>query len=136
MSEAMRELGVGSRFSTLALTVAMLGGLLLGGLGACSSSEPGAKSEGEALASENASAASKSSAPEQVVRQMKPSPEPSAALAGEGAAGELVSREARASTAGVTRANGGLAPRSTPGETITSKHLEAELNRLEAELAN
>jgi hypothetical protein len=44
---------------------------------------------------------------------------------------------ARARTsAAVSRAGGALAPRSNPAETITSKHLEAELNRLEAELAN
>jgi hypothetical protein len=158
MAEPMRLLGVGSRFSFLALPVAMLGvlgrlmlgglmlgglmlgGLMLGGLGACSSGEPGARSEGAVLATASASAEGKSGEPEQVVRQMKASPEPSTAAgagrAQEAAAGEAVSSEARASAAGVSRATGGLAPRSSSAETITSKHLEAELNRLEAELAN
>jgi hypothetical protein len=147
MAKPMRLLGVGSRFSTLAL--AMLGGLTLGGLGACSSSEAGAKSEGmasEGMVSEgmalpeSASIDDKSGEPEQVVRQMKASPEPRSApgavATARGVAGEAIPSEARASAAGVSRASGGLAPRSNSAETITSKHLEAELNRLEAELAN
>jgi hypothetical protein len=140
MAEPMRLLGVGSRFSTLALAVAMFGGLTLGGLSACSSSEARAKSEGVALPEESASIDDKSGEPEQVVRQMKASPEPrpaaGAVATARGVAGEAVPREARASAAGVSRVNGGLAPRSNAAETITSKHLEAELNRLEAELAN
>jgi hypothetical protein len=149
MAEPMRSLGVGSRFSFLALPVAMLGGLMVGGLmvgglmvgglSACSSGEP-ARSEGAVLATQSTTAEGKSGEPEQVVRQMKASPEPSTAAgvgrAEEAAAGEAVSSEARASAAGVSRATGGLAPRSSSAETITSKHLEAELNRLEAELAN
>jgi len=144
----MRLLGVGSRFSILAPTVAMLGGILAC-LGACSSSEASAKAEGVALTSEGAADA-KSGEPEQGVRQMRASLAPGPAprtpsdgeavagepVAGEPVAGEPVVREARALAAGVSRASGALAPRVGSVETITSKHLEAELNRLEAELAN
>ncbi len=132
MAERMPLLGVGARFSILARAVALLGGLMLGGMmlgssSACSSSEAGAKSDGAELASESASVEGKSREPEQVVRQIKAAPEPSVAAGGvlerQAAAGEAVTSEARA-------------PRSNSVETITSKHLEAELNRLEAELAN
>jgi hypothetical protein len=137
MAEPMPLLGVGARFSILARVATLLGGRLLGGLMlgglvlgssiGCSSSEGGAKSDGAEPASESASVEGKSSEPEQVVRQMKAAPEPSVVaggvLARQAAAGEAVTSEARA-------------PRSNSAETITSKHLEAELNRLEAELAN
>jgi hypothetical protein len=135
MAEPMRLLGVGSRLSILALVVAMVGGLTP----ACSS-DAGAKSEGVALPAESAGIDGKSGEPERVVQQMKASPEPrpaaGAVATARGVAGEAAPSEARASAAGVSRANGGLAPRSNSAETITSKHLEAELNRLEAELAN
>jgi hypothetical protein len=117
MADPMRMLGVGSRFSILALAVAMLAAA-----SACSTRDGAEKSGG---------AEGEASAPEQVVQQMKAPPEPSTA------AGPAVAREARASASVVSRANGAsLAPRSNAVETITSKHLEAELNRLEAELAN
>jgi hypothetical protein len=117
MAGLMRMLGEGSRFSILALAVAMLAAA-----SACSTRDAAEKSGG---------VEGEGNAPEQVVQQMKAPAEPSAP------ADTAVAREARASATGLSRANGGsLAPRSSAVETITSKHLEAELNRLEAELAN
>lgn len=133
-------LGVGSRFSILMLAVATLGGQA--GCSTGTSSTAGAGSETAAAPAERASAG-----PQQVVQRMvgkATSDESSAAEsnapvpdAPASAAGEAVAGEARASAAGVSRASAGaLAPRASSVETITSKHLEAELNRLEAELAN
>ncbi|HTV21317.1 MAG TPA: hypothetical protein VMG12_21670 [Polyangiaceae bacterium] len=134
----MRTLGVGSRCSVLVVAVAMLGGA-----SACSTESSAVAAEhmaadhlaAEHVAAEGASASSaaRARAPEQVVQNMRA---PGAATA-EPRGGALESG-ARASAAGsMSRANTGtLAPRSNGAETITSKHLEAELNRLEAELAN
>lgn len=117
----MRTLGVGS---VLMMAVAMLGGAL-----ACSTPEPGAKADG------TASSAARANEPEQLVQNMM-GKAPVSAAAPE-TSGAAIPSEARASAAGVSRAKGdSLAPRSSSAETITSKHLEAELNRLEAELAN
>jgi len=122
MPRSMRTLGEGSRFSVLVMAVAMLGGA-----SACSTPEAVAKSESAASSPEPAGE------PRQVVQNMKGQGTTSASERGDSA----VAGGARASAAGVSRANGAtLAPRSNAAETITSKHLEAELNRLEAELAN
>jgi len=117
----MRTLGVGS---VLVMAVAMLSGPL-----ACSTPEAGAtKADG------TASSAARANEPEQLVQNMM-GKAPASAAAPE-TSGAIPS-EARASAAGVSRAKGdSLAPRAGSAETITSKHLEAELNRLEAELAN
>jgi hypothetical protein len=142
MPEPMRMLGVGSRFSILMLAVATLGGQAGCSTGTSSAAgeHPEDGSEAAAAPAERASAA-----PQQVVQRMvgkttsaesnaaeSKAPVPDAPAS---AAGEAVAGEARASAAGVSRA-GALAPRASSVETITSKHLEAELNRLEAELAN
>jgi hypothetical protein len=125
MADLMRTLGVGSRLSIFALTVA-----LLAGASGCSR-EANASSEGAAPKAEAASGE-----PEQVVHHIVGE----AVVAKAAEAGMAAMREpnqARASADGLPRAKGdSLAPRSNAAETITSKHLEAELNRLEAELAN
>jgi len=136
-------LGVGSPFSILMLPLAMLGGLA-----ACSTGEASENAEGAVLNSEGVSAERAGGEPQQVVQRMvgtvtlaNASPAQSASMAvpsaPAGAAVAGMAAEARASAAGDSRASSGsLAPRSNAAETITSKHLEAELNRLEAELAN
>ena len=124
MSKPMRTLGVGSRCSILMLAIATLGGTSA----ACSTREAGARSDGAASSSERAGE------PEQVVQTIR-----TQAVQTQGASSDQRDAlgEARASAAGVSRANGAsLPPRSNGAETITTKHLEAELNRLEAELAN
>ena len=124
MADPMRTLGVGSRFSVLVMAVAMLGGA-----SACSTNESGAKVDA------TSSTAARTSEPEQLVQNMM-GKAPVSAAAPE-VRGAALPSEARASAAGVSRAKSdSLAPRSNGAETITSKHLEAELNRLEAELAN
>jgi hypothetical protein len=137
MAEAMRLLGVGLRFSFLALVG-------WGWLSGCSTRAL-ENSDGAVLSSRGATTEHES-APQQVVQRMVSSATPGSASSGSapkapsgasaesGVAGEGMAR-ARTSAA-VSRAGGALAPRSNPAETITSKHLEAELNRLEAELAN
>lgn len=127
----MRTPGVGSRLSMVVVAVAMLGGA-----GACSTEAGVGTSEGvppEGVASGKAapSNAERVGEPEQVVQNMR------APGAGNSERGSAIESGARASAAGMSRANGtSLAPRTNSVETITSKHLEAELNRLEAELAN
>lgn len=116
-------LGVGWRWSLVVMAVAWLGGA-----SACSAGGAGAKADGQAASAERASQ------PEQVVQKMIGTDVAGARTAeGEGA----VVGESRASAAVVSRSKAGsLAPRANSVETISSKHLEAELNRLEAELAN
>lgn len=103
----MSEQGARSRRSLLALAMVVAQG---GGL-ACGSSTAGPVREGGTP-----------SQPERVVQRMTPTPDPAASSAPSASA----SRGDVAASAGAARAP----------EPITSKHLEAELNRLEAELAN
>jgi hypothetical protein len=156
MAKWMSCKGVGSRFSTLVHgTASKRGGLsrsvaltllvastLAAGAG-CSTSGS------EALSAQPAAIAEQGSGePEQVVQRMAPEPASGASSvahnpvadthvadqrAGDprSAAGSRV--DARLSAAGVRRAD---SRPSSAGEPITSKHLEAELNRLEAELGN
>lgn len=131
MADPMRTPGVGSRWSVLVMGVAMLGGA-----SACSTREAGARTDAAVVpapTSAEDSTAGRRREPEQAVQNMLPKPpgsgvstQVSGELPGDVASGETARSEAVPSSA----------PRTTPGETITSKHLEAELNRLEAELAN
>jgi hypothetical protein len=66
------------------------------------------------------------SQPERVVQHMAPSPASATAPVTAPASGSAARLDVAASAAGASRSP----------EPITSKHLEAELNRLEAELAN
>lgn len=132
MADLMRTVGVGSRCSILALAVVMLGGA-----SACLTGETGAPSE---VVTSGQRASGSRQQREQVVQKIVGTGSGQGVVA-EGRvaveprpAGES---QASASAAGVSRASSdALAPRANAADTITSKHLEAELNRLEAELAN
>jgi hypothetical protein len=140
MAEWMSCKGVGSRFSILvrgttsklggltpSLTVALFAASALAASLGCSTSESEPASSQPAALAEHVTGG-----PEQVVQRMAPEPTSAASSAGRRAAAGERPADARLSAAGVTRADS----RPSPGEPITSKHLEAELNRLEAELGN
>jgi hypothetical protein len=140
MAKWMNCKGVGSRFSILVRgTTSKRGGLTrslsvaLFAASALSASLGCSTSESEPASSQPAALAERvTGGPEQVVQRMAPEPT-SAASSGDRRAAVERPADARLSAAGVTRAD---SRPSSPGEPITSKHLEAELNRLEAELDN
>jgi hypothetical protein len=124
----------------------MLAAAALGGTSACSTREASARADVEETSGEQANQ------PEQVVQTIRTQ---SVETPRTGAAGSFIespnteradtsetASEPRAalgeaSAAGASRADGSpLPPRAGAAGTITTKHLEAELNRLEAELAN
>jgi len=138
MAKWMSCKGVGSRFSTpVRGTTSKRGGLTrsvaltllvastLAASTGCSTSESDARSDQPTLVAEHE--------PEQVVQRMAPEPASSASSAADQRAAGARAADARLSAAGMRRAN---SRPSSAGEPITSKHLEAELNRLEAELGN
>lgn len=157
MAKWMSCKGVGSRFSILVRPTpskrgrshsarALLGASALAAAIGCSTSE------GESATAPPAAGRARDT--EQVVQRMAPEPAhgagsaevsraggtttlPSTAVSRDGTAstGAIGSNAAdkRISSAGVSRVN---SRPSSAGEPITSKHLEAELDRLEAELAN
>ena len=107
-----------------------LAGLLLAGASGCSNSDAGSRVAAKAT----------ESGPVQVVQRIEPAPVAPAvvapASAAPGAPGgsrppAAVPSGSAAATAEVTRGSGEPPVHAEP---ITSKHLEAELNRLEAEL--
>jgi hypothetical protein len=131
MAESMIEQGAGS----LWVSVVLAGVAVFGGLGGCATDSAVSEAavadraasqlstshladehaEGSMLVGSARAAVERSSAPEQVVQHM------------------VINPATRLSVTGVP---GALEPgsRTQIGEPITSKHLEAELNRLEAEL--
>jgi hypothetical protein len=146
MAQWMSCKGVGSRFSarvrgttskrggltrSVALTL-LVASTLAAGTG-CSTSQSEAPSAQPAATAEQGSGE-----PEQVVQRMAPEPASGASsIADNHASDEHAAKghsvDTRLSAAGVRRAD---SRPSSAGEPITSKHLEAELNRLEAELGN
>jgi hypothetical protein len=109
MAEVMSEQGTRLRRSLLAVGFIVVPWVGLG----CESSSAAAR----------VSEAAAPSQPERVVQHMAPNPTP---IPGPAAASGSARLNVEASAAGASRSP----------EPITSKHLEAELNRLEAELAN
>jgi hypothetical protein len=124
MAESMSQRGVGSRWSRWGLGAAVAA--LMGCATADESPFDGSESDGESVTASSAGVArAPSSQPEQAVQRLRIDPAPAGASA----------REARRpSAAGMVPS--GAEPRARAGVPITSKHLEAELNRLEAELGN
>jgi hypothetical protein len=151
MAQWMSCKGVGSRFSarvrgttskrggltrSVALTL-LVASTLAAGTG-CSTSQSEAPSAQPAATAEQGSGEQGSGEPEQVVQRMAPEPASGASsIADNHASDEHAAKghsvDTRLSAAGVRRAD---SRPSSAGEPITSKHLEAELNRLEAELGN
>lgn len=146
MAKWMSCKGVGSRFSTrVPGTTSKRGGLtrsaaltllvasaLTAGTGCSTSGSEAPSAQPAAIAEQGGGE------PEQVVQRMAPEPTSGpSSIADKHAAGPRAAAgnrvDARLSAAGVRRAD---SRPSSAAEPITSKHLEAELNRLEAELGN
>jgi hypothetical protein len=133
MAKLMIEQGAGSWWVSMALAgVTVFGGLVFGALGGCATDDPAAsqlaevRAEGSMLVGSARAAVERSNAaPEQVVQHLAADP-------------ASVRPDAPGSTRLSVTGGPGAAPepgsRAPIGEPITSKHLEAELNRLEAEL--
>jgi hypothetical protein len=129
MAKSMIEQGAGSWWASVALA----GVTVFGGLAGCATDDAATSqlaevhAEGSMLAgsmlagSARAAVERPNAAPEQVVQHL--------------AADPASARPDATDTTRVSVTGGpGVAPRTPIGEPITSKHLEAELNRLEAEL--
>jgi hypothetical protein len=116
MAESMIEQGVGSRWSMVPA-----GALLLGALSGCIAAADSSKSSEPAA---QASVERSSAEPRQVVQSNRAEPSRSAASA--------LPREASAVSVHVDESRAQF----RGSESITPKHLEAELNRLEAELGH
>jgi hypothetical protein len=122
----MSEQGVGRAFSSL------LCGLVLGCVGVgCGTSEQAPPEQGEAPP---ATFAGMRKGPEQVVQRMEPQSGRVAQVSGVAQAGSAQASAVRAHSAPGTAVE--RQDRERAAEHITPRHLEAELNRLEAELAN
>jgi hypothetical protein len=125
MAQSMVQQGVGVRSSVMLAL-----GLMLGALGGCITA-------GESKADEGTQASAANARDQVVVQSNRPEPasvRPATPL--EGPVSVEASRLAdakRSSATGVARAGESRA-KTRSGELITPRHLEAELNRLEAEL--
>lgn len=131
----MRTLDVGSRFSMLALRAVTMLAVMLLSVSACSDQSSAESASASRQLSEHATAE-----PQQVVQRIVATPDAvgarTPARSGHDGSRAVVS-EARGAAAGSAQRGGDALPsRANNREPITSMHLEAELNRLEAELAN